>query len=397
MPFLYLDCVGGVAGDMLLASLIDAGASLDTVRAGLPVQGLDLRTERVERQGVSALALVIDGVEDHVHRTWRDVRALIDAGEMPDRARSRAHVAFALLAEAEGRVHGVDPEGVMFHEVGALDAIADICGVALALEDLAIDAVYCSPLPLGRGVTRGAHGLMPLPAPATVELLRGATVYGVDAVGETVTPTGAALVASLAAGYGPPPPMTLVGVGTGAGTWDPDHVPNVVRSVIGTAVPPLTQQQGPLILETNLDDLQPEFVPDVIEACLTAGAADVWTTPALMKHGRPGISLSALVHPENERDVAEAILRHTTTLGLRVQRTEHRWALEREFRTVTVGDQPISVKIGRLHEEVVNIKPEHRDCARVASLLGRSVKSVWAQALAEAQHDLALIAEASRS
>ncbi len=185
MPSLYVDCVGGVAGDMLLASLIDAGASLDAVRAGLPIGGLDLRTEHVERQGLAALALSVITGEDQAHRTWRDVRTLIDSGSMPERARARAQAAFALLADAEGRVHGVPADEVTFHEVGALDAIADICGVALALEDLGIDDVVCSPLPLGRGVTRSAHGLIPLPAPATLALLRGAKVYGVDAVGET--------------------------------------------------------------------------------------------------------------------------------------------------------------------------------------------------------------------
>jgi uncharacterized protein (TIGR00299 family) protein len=389
MPSLYLDCIGGVAGDMLLASLIDAGAALDAVRSGLPIRGLDLRTERVERQGLSALALTVHSSEDHAHRTWRDVRSLVDSGSMPDRARQRAHAAFALLAEAEGRVHGVSPDQVTFHEVGALDAIADICGVALALEELGIDDVVCSPLPLGRGLARGSHGLLPLPAPATVELLRGAKVYGVDAVGETVTPTGAALVASLATSFGPSPPMTLVASGFGAGSWDPDHVPNVVRSLIGAPAPSLPRQDGPLILETNLDDLQPEFVPDVLDACLAAGAADVWTTPALMKHGRPGLTLAALVHAEDERTVAETILRHTTTLGIRVRRTEHRWALDRELRTVVLDELPINVKVGLLDDEVVNIKPEHRDCVRVARLLGRSVKSVWAAALAQAHHDIA--------
>jgi uncharacterized protein (TIGR00299 family) protein len=388
MPSLYLDCVGGVAGDMVLASLIDAGASLDAVRSGLPIAGLDLRVERVQRQGLAALALTVVTGDDHAHRNWFDVRALIDSGSMPERARGRAHAAFARLAEAEGRVHGVPPEEVTFHEVGALDAIADICGVALALEDLGIDDVVCSPLPLGRGVTRGAHGLLPLPAPATVELLRGAKVYGVDAVGETVTPTGAALVASLASSFGPAPPMTLMSAGSGAGTWDPDHVPNVVRSLIGAPTEAPPRQDGPLILETNLDDLLPEFVPDVLEACLAAGAVDVWTTPALMKRGRPGLTLAALVHAVDEREVAEAILRHTTALGLRVRRTEHRWALTREFRTVEVDGLTVSVKVGLLDDEVVNLKPEHRDCVRVAGQLGRSVKAVWVAALAQAHHDI---------
>jgi len=270
----------------------------------------------------------------------------------------------------------------MFHEVGALDAIADICGVALALEDLRVDEIICSPVPLGRGLVSGAHGLLPLPAPATVELLRGAEVYGVEMPGETVTPTGAALVASLASAYGPLPRMKLARVGTGAGTRDPEHVPNIVRVLIGqqtdTVVSP---EEGPLVLETNLDDLLPEFVPDVIEACLAAGAVDVWSTPAGMKHGRPGITLSALVPPTHERTVAEAMLRHTTALGLRVRRIEHRWALERRFHEVEVCGHRVNVKLGLLDGEVVNVKPEHRDCVRVAGATGQSVKAVWTAAL----------------
>jgi hypothetical protein len=378
---LYLDCVGGVAGDMLLAALIDAGASLDAVRADLPVPGLEVRVHAVERRGVRALALRVDAVHDHAHRTWRDIRALIDAGTMPDGARLRAQAAFALLAEAEGKVHGVAPDEVTFHEVGGLDAIADICGVTLALEDLGIGDVVCSALPLGRGIITSAHGLLPLPAPATVELLHGAQVFGVDTPGETVTPTGAALVAALASEFGPLPRMTLTATGSGAGTRDPEHVPNIVRALIGQRTDPHPVQDGPLILETNLDDLLPEFVPDAIEACLAAGAVDAWTTPAGMKNGRPGITFSALVPRASERDVAEAMLRHTTALGLRVRRTEHRWALDRVFDTVEVCGHPVNVKVGLLDGKVLNVKPEHRDCVQVARATGQSVKAVWAAAL----------------
>jgi len=387
---LYIDCVGGIAGDMLLASLIDAGASLDAIRSGLPLEGLDLEVARVERRGVGALSLTVITGHDHAHRTWRDVRDLIDSGSMPERARLRAHAAFALLAHAEGRVHGVPPEEVMFHEVGALDAIADICGVALALEELGIEEVVCSPLPLGRGMTTGAHGLLPLPAPATLELLRGAQVYGVDALGETVTPTGAALVASLASSFAPQPRMELQAVGSGAGTRDSEHVPNIVRALVGTITSAVVPQVGPLILETNVDDLAPEFVPDVIDACLAAGAADVWTAPIVMKRGRPAITLSALVQADAERPVAEAMLRHSTALGVRVRRTEHRWALDREFHDVEVMGHVVSVKIGSLNGEVVNVKPEHRDCVRVASETGKAVKAVWVAALAQASRQFPL-------
>ncbi|WP_329410202.1 nickel pincer cofactor biosynthesis protein LarC [Nocardia vinacea] len=389
MSVLYLDCVGGIAGDMLLASLIDAGAALDPIRGRLPVGTIGLEVDRVERQGVGALALTVVAPEEHVHRTWRDVRVLIDASPMSAGARARAHIAFELLARAEGRVHGVPAEEVFFHEVGALDAIADICGVSLALEQLGIEEVVCSPLPLGGGFTQGAHGTIPLPAPATLELLSGAAVYGIADEGETVTPTGAALVAALATSFGPMPPMTLSAVGVGAGTRDPRHRPNIVRAMIGTRDRAHGREEpGPMVLETNLDDLAPELVPDVVAACLAAGAADAWTTPVVMKRGRPGITLSVLVAAEHERAVAEAILRHSTALGLRVRRTEHRWTLDREFRTVDVRGHEISVKLGLLDGEVVNIKPEHRDCVRAAEVLGTSVKEVRSAALARAHDEL---------
>lgn len=390
MRTLYLDCVGGIAGDMLLASLIDAGASVEAVVSGLPpVDGLELRTESVQRLGVRALALHVLTEPDQPHRGWRDVRALIAAASMPPRARERAEETFARLAKVEARVHDMPVEDVVFHEVGALDAIADICGVALALEELDIDDVVCSPLPLGRGVIHGAHGALPAPAPATVELLRGADIRASDDPGETVTPTGAALVTCLASGFGGFPAMTLETVGVGAGSRNTAHAPNIVRAFVGSVEPGFIRESGPLILEANTDDLLPELVPDVVDACLNAGAHDVWTTPALMKHGRPGLTISALVARERERDVAEALLRNTTTLGLRTRRVEHRWMLERSFRTVEVGGHPISVKIGTLDGEVINIKPEHRDCAMAAESLRVSAKAIWTAALAQAHHDIA--------
>jgi uncharacterized protein (TIGR00299 family) protein len=383
---LYLDCVGGVAGDMLLSALIDAGACLDAVRSRLPVSDVGLDVRAVQRHGIAATALSVSAPHEHAHRRWRDIRRIVDSSSMHDRAKARAHKAFALLAEAEGRVHKISPEEVTFHEVGALDAIVDICGVALALDELDVDEVVCSPLPLGYGIIRSAHGVLPLPAPATLEILRGADTYGVDVKGETVTPTGAALVASLSNRFGAMPAMTLSVIGTGAGNADWPSVPNVVRALLGRPDRRVTEPgQAALILETNLDDMLPEWVPDVLAACLSAGAHDAWTTPATMKQGRPGFTLSALVSTADEREVARTILRHSTTLGVRVRRVEHRWALERRFGTVTVDGHDIAVKLGSLDGETVNVKPEHRDCVRVAESTGRSVKSVWTQALGAAQ------------
>jgi uncharacterized protein (TIGR00299 family) protein len=379
---LYLDCVGGAAGDMLLGALISAGADITRISSQLPQCGVTLRTERTERHGVGATRVIVDTEdEDHPHRLWTDIREMINSSPMPPRARDRAHAAFERLAHAEARVHGCTPEDVIFHEVGALDAIADICGVTIALDDLGVDEIICSPLPLGHGTTVGAHGVLPLPAPATLEMLRQVPIRGVEIAAETVTPTGAALITSLSSTFGRVPEMRLRVTGNGAGTADFKEVPNVVRALVGDAIEPSKKASVPVVLETNLDDLSPEFVPDVIAACLNAGAADVWTTPIVMKHGRPGVTLAAIVAPQAERTVAEAMFRHSTALGIRARRSEHRWTLDRKFYSVDVDGYSVDVKVGFLDGAIVNVKPEHRDCERVARDTGRSVKSVWMTAL----------------
>jgi uncharacterized protein (TIGR00299 family) protein len=385
---LYVDCIGGVAGDMLLGALLDAGADAGAVRAGLSrldVDGLALELGYAQRHGIRAARATLRAAPDQHRRTWSSIRAQIDAARLPERARARAHEVFRRLAHAEARIHAVDPEDVHFHEVGAVDAIGEVCGVALALEDLGVDAVACSPLPVARGLIDAAHGRLPLPAPATLALLEGAPLHGVEYEGELVTPTGAALVAALAERYGPLPAMTLEAVGYGAGTRDPDAVPNVLRAIVGVAAPAAATQPVSLV-EANLDDLVPELVPDAAAACFAAGALDVWTTPVQMKHGRPGFVLSALARPVDEEPVAEAILRETSSLGVRITRLQ-RWELERDWRIVDVGGEPVRVKLGRLDGRIVNVAPEHADCERAAHRTGAPVKVVWARALAAAQEE----------
>jgi uncharacterized protein (TIGR00299 family) protein len=383
---LYLDCIGGVAGDMLLGALLDAGADAGAVRTGLSrldVDGLALALGATQRHGIRAARATVRGAAVQHRRTWSSIRPQIDAARLPERARARAQETFRRLAHAEARIHGVDPEDVHFHEVGAVDAIGEVCGVALALEDLGIERVVCSPLPVARGLIDAAHGRLPLPAPATLALLEGAPLHGVGVEGELVTPTGAALVAALAEGYGPLPAMTLEAVGYGAGTRDPSAVPNVVRAIVGVAAPTAATHPVSLV-EANLDDLVPELAPDAAAACFAAGALDVWTTPVQMKHGRPGFTLSALARPGDEEPVAEAILRETSSLGVRIARLQ-RWELERDWRTVDVDGDPVRVKVGRLDGRVVNLAPEHADCERAAHRTGAPVKVVWARALAAAQ------------
>jgi uncharacterized protein (TIGR00299 family) protein len=390
LRLLYIDCVAGAAGDMLLAALLDAGASHDRVSAALealPVSEVELQLSETERGGVRAAHVDVIAPAVEEHRTWNDVRQVIDAADLPERVRERAHDAFRRLAEAEARVHGTTPDEVRFHEVGALDAIADICGVALAIEDLGVDRVAVSPLPVPRGFIDGAHGRLPLPAPATLEILkeRSAPLYGMDVDAELVTPTGAALLATLAGEFGPLPEMRLESIGYGAGTREIDSLPNLVRVLLGEQIAGSARAPVSLI-ETNLDDLSPELVPDAIDACFAAGALDVWVTPVQMKKGRPGIVLSALARPAQERPVAEALLKETSTLGLRISEL-HRWELDRDERIVEVAGEHVRVKIGRLDGQVINIAPEHDDCAAVAARKGVSVKSVWAAAFAATNGD----------
>ena len=234
---------------MLLSALIDAGASLDAIRSRLPVSGVGLDVHATQRHGISGTVLSVAAPHEHAHRRWGDIRQIIDSSSLSARAKDRAHKTFALLAHAEGRVHRISPEEVTFHEVGAIDAIVDICGVALALDELGVDEVVCSPLPLGHGTINSAHGVLPLPAPATLEILCGAETYGVDIKGETVTPTGAALAASLSRRFGAMPAMTLSVIGTGAGNADWAAVPNVVRALLGQPNSPVTEAgQAALIL-----------------------------------------------------------------------------------------------------------------------------------------------------
>jgi len=386
----YVDAVAGVAGDMLLGALLDAGADTAYVRDGLAalgVDGLDLRSDSVTRHAIAARRVsIVAPAEPHAHRSWADVRELLDGAALAPRVLERAQAVFAALARAEARVHSVEPEEVTFHEVGAIDAIGDVCGIALALESLEVDELACSPLPVPRGLIEAAHGRLPLPAPAVLELLRGAPLYGVDVDVELVTPTGAAVVAALAIEFGPLPPIHLEAVGYGAGTRELERLPNIVRVLVGErdrvggedAV-----SDDAILIEANLDDISPELVPDAAERCFDAGALDVWVTPVQMKKGRPGFVFSAIARPSDQRAVAEAILRETTTLGVRVSPVR-RWELAREWVGVEVDGEPIRVKLGLLEGRVVNVAPEHDDCLAAGRRTGRPVKEFWAAAMAAA-------------
>ncbi len=389
---LYIDAIGGAAGDMLLAALIDAGADAQRVQrglAGLGIDGLEVHVDRASRHGLVARTVTVVAPDSQPHRSWTDVKRLLDDAELPAGVRRRAHKVFAVLARAEAKVHGVEPEQVNFHEVGALDALADVCGACLALEALEVEEIQCSPLPVSRGMTAGAHGVLPLPAPATLEILRGAPLYGFEVGAELVTPTGAALIAALSSGFGPVPSIVADVVGYGAGSRELPSIPNVLRVLVGQRTHRSDPARGSdvVIIETNLDDLSPELVPDAVEGSFAAGALDVWITPTQMKKGRSGVILSALARPRDECAVSEAILRETSTLGVRVSGAR-RLELDRRCITVRVSGEPIRVKLASLYGQNLNVAPEHDDCANVARKTGQAVKAVWVAALVAAQKEL---------
>jgi pyridinium-3,5-bisthiocarboxylic acid mononucleotide nickel chelatase len=365
----WFHCHTGIAGDMALASLVDAGADLDTVREllqRLPVDGWSLQAEPVLRGGIAATQVHVGADDDAVVRTAAHIIGLVEEAQLPERVSRRALAVFRALAEAEGRLHRRPPEQVHFHEVGGIDAIVDVVGTCAALEVLGVDAVYASPVAQGTGMIKAAHGLLPNPAPAVVELLQGAPTYGLDLPYELTTPTGAALLAALVSGWGPMPPMRITTSGFGAGRRELDGRPNAVQVVLGESGAPAASSVGQrpgqpvVLLEANVDDVTGEVLAHTIAALLDAGAHDAWVTPVVMKKGRPAHVVSALADPSRAEPVARALTAETGSLGVRGTTVE-RWPASRELITVEVDGLPVRVKVaaGRL-------KVEHDDAAHVA-------------------------------
>ena len=390
MSLLWVDASSGASGDMLLGALVGAGVPVGTIQDAVDAvspEPVGLRVEAVTRHGFAATRVHVDVADSVQHRTWREVRALLLAATLAEPVRDLALRVFERLALAEGGVHGHDPLDVHFHEVGALDAIADVVGVCAGVAHLAPAAVVVTPVAVGSGTVRGAHGTLPVPPPAVVALLTGVPSYagpaGAPAM-ELCTPTGAALLTTLATSYGPQPAMTTTSVGVGAGGRDPAGHANVLRLLVGAPVGASGGPEGLLVLETNVDDLDPRLWPEVITAVLAAGALDAWLTPILMKKGRPAHTFRALVTPEAAAEVRATVFRETTTIGIREYPVD-RHALPRETTTVAVGGVDISVKLARLDGVVVTAQPEYDDVVHAARALGRPVRDVLAEATAAAR------------
>jgi uncharacterized protein (TIGR00299 family) protein len=381
----WLDLSAGASGDMLLGALVDAGVPLDVPTravAALPVEGVRLEVEPVTRQGLGATRVHVHAAPSTTSRTWRDVRALLAAADLPADVRDGALAVFERLAVAEGRVHRTAPDDVHFHEVGALDALADVVGVVAGLEHLALDELTASPVALGSGTARSAHGVIPVPAPAVLEILRGVPVVGGAVPAEMCTPTGAALVRARVTGFGPLPAMRVERVGVGAGGRDPVELPNVVRLVLGERTP--APEPATVVLEANVDDLDPRLWPGVLDALLAAGASDAWLTPILMKKGRPAHTLSALCPSAVVPAVQAVVFATTSTIGLRTTPVG-KVALDRRTASVEVLGAPVGVKIALLDGRVVNVSVEFEDVAALARERGLPVKELLRAATAAAE------------
>lgn len=412
---LYLDCFAGASGDMLIGALLDCGLDFEQLKTelgALGVAGFELSLDRVDRAGISAAKFDVHferpqpeeiGYEVHAHdlphpheaepdpqsghRALSEIKRMIAASQLSTRVQERAQTIFERIGVAESKIHNVPIETVHFHEVGAIDSIVDIIGACIGLDALGIDRVLSSPLHVGFGTFRCAHGIYPVPGPATTELLRGVPIYSKDVEGELVTPTGAAIIATLAESYGPMPLMRIDRVGYGAGTRTYPKFPNVLRAVIGEIAADAHDTASEItVIEANLDDTSAQVLGYVMEAALAAGALELFYTPVQMKKNRPGVLLTLLCQPTDCERMCALLFRETTTLGVRY-RQERRAILQREFATVATQFGPIQIKLARdANGALLNSAPEFDDCRRAAQQHNVAVRTVQlAAALAYAQ------------
>lgn len=386
----WVDASHGASGDMLLGALLSAGVPLEVIATAVDAvapEPVSLAPEQVVRGGLAATQCRVRITDSVRHRTWADVRRLLEEARLDDAVRASATAVFARLAEAEAAVHGTTPEQVHFHEVGALDAIADVVGVCAGFAHLAADRVVVSPVAVGSGWVRGAHGTLPVPPPAVARLLVGVPSWagppGHPEM-EMCTPTGAALLTILSTAHGDQPLMATTAVGIGAGERDPEGWSNTLRLVVGEIVDNPVDRSDEIVVEANLDDLDPRIVPAAIDALLRAGARDAWATPILMKKGRPAYTLHALVARDRAETIRRVLFTETTTIGVREHPvTKH--ALPRETREVRVDGHPIRVKVARLDGEIVNLQPEWDDVVRAAAALSRPPSDILQRAHAAAR------------
>ncbi len=382
MRVAYFDCFAGAAGDMILGALLDAGLPLVKLQEEIAKLGLDnysIESSRVVKKGISgtqALITINQSHHEHHHRHFSHIREIIGSSALDEAVKEKSISVFKRLASAEAHVHGTDIENVHFHEVGAMDAIIDVVGSVAGLNILGIEKISCSPIHVGSGTVTCAHGVLPVPAPATAMLVKGKPVYATDVKGELLTPTGAALLTTLCSDFGPMPGMTIEAIGYGAGTSEPE-IPNLLRVSIGQATDEKAgfASDQMAVIETNIDDMTPQIYDYLIEKTLGMGALDIFLTPVQMKKNRPGTLISIICDPSEVSRFAELLITETTSIGLR-WRIENRLKAKREINAIETPYGKIRAKYAAIGEKTVNISPEYEDCKEAARKHGVPLKNV---------------------
>jgi uncharacterized protein (TIGR00299 family) protein len=385
MKAAYFDCFSGISGDMTLGALVDAGCSLDTLRAklqDLQVPGWELSAEKVWKNGMAATHAKVKAADTQTHRSLTTILGILEKSSLDERVKERASAIFRKLGEAEATVHDVPLDKIHFHEVGAVDAIVDIVGACIGFEELGFETFACSPLNVGGGTAKMAHGTLPVPAPATARLLMGKPTYSNGVQKELVTPTGAAIVSTLCEKFGPQPAMRISAIGYGAGTIDLESQPNVLRIMVGEVSEKSIEGHGGTIrvLEANLDDMNPQIFGYLLEKALGAGALDVFGTPVQMKKSRPGTLITILCKPEDEGRFQQMLFAETTTLGVRSHLVE-RHALPREVVRVETPFGEVRMKISRSADRIQHAAPEFDDCRKLAEEKNVPLQEVMEQAM----------------
>jgi uncharacterized protein (TIGR00299 family) protein len=390
MRIAYFDCFSGASGDMILGALLDAGLGIERLNeelAKLHLSHYDVSVQKVVKKGIGgsqALVVVDDHHHHHHHRHLHDIEEIISKSDLDDPIKRKSLDIFSRLAQAEAKVHETTVDHIHFHEVGAMDAIIDVVGSVAGLAAMGIERIYCSPLHVGSGTVNCAHGTLPVPAPATAELIVGKPFYSSGVPGELLTPTGAAILTTIASDFGAMPAMTLEKIGYGAGTSDP-ALPNLLRILIGEATDELRdyEKEHIAVIETNIDDMNPQVFDYLIEKVLEAGALDVYVNPVLMKKNRPGMVVTVTCRPHLVERFTELLLQETTTIGLR-WRLDNRLKARRTMREVDTPFGVIRCKVASLDGKMTNITPEYDDCKRVALEKNVPLKTIMAAARAAA-------------
>jgi len=378
----YFDCFSGVSGDMVLGALLDAGVRIEELHEGLrvlDVPGWELTSEKVWKNGMAATYAKVRTQDAQTHRSLSDILGIIEKSRLAAGVKEQAASIFRKLGEAEAAVHDVPLEKIHFHEVGAVDAIVDIVGVCIGFAAIGIEGFACSALNIGGGTAKMAHGVLPVPAPATARLLMGKPTYSNGVQKELVTPTGAAIVATLCTAFGPQPPMSVGAIGYGAGTADLEGQPNVLRLMVGETLEKHASAETIRVLEANFDDMNPQIYGYFLEKALAGGALDVFSTPVQMKKNRPGMLVTVLCRPEDEAKFQDLLFEETTTLGVRSYTAERR-VLARQWDTVRTQFGDVRIKVGRLNGHIRQASPEFEDCRKLAEAQNVPLQRVMEEA-----------------